>query len=148
MEKRIEATEVRTVMTRAPVTVGPDTGLRALQALFERHDFNGLPVVGGDGELLGMVTKLDFLKMFSPDRRRFIPDIRSIWAERVADIMSRGLITVTPGDTIATAADLMVQSRLRSLPVVERRGHAQRLVGIVSRSDVMRCVRLGDAPDG
>jgi CBS domain-containing protein len=91
-----------------------------------------------------VVTKLDFLKMFSPDRRRYIPDLKSLWAERVEDIMSRGIIAVTPEDTIATAADLMVQSKLRSLPVVQRRGRERRLIGIVSRTDLMKCLLLED----
>jgi CBS domain-containing protein len=91
-----------------------------------------------------VVTKLDFLKMFSPDRRRYIPDLKSLWAERVEDIMSRGIIAVTPEDTIATAADLMVQSKLRSLPAVQRRGREQRLIGVVSRTDLMKCLLLED----
>jgi CBS-domain-containing membrane protein len=82
--------------------------------------------------------------MFSPDRQRWIPDLRSIWGERVEDIMSRGIVAVSPDDTVATAADLMVQSKLRSLPVVEGRGRGQRLVGIVSRSDLMKCLLLDD----
>jgi CBS domain-containing protein len=144
LEKHIEERAVRDVMTRAPETVGPRTGLLALKALFETHDFNAVPVVDDNGALLGLVTKLDFLKMFSPDRQRWIPDLRSIWGERVEDIMSRGIVAVSPDDTVATAADLMVQSKLRSLPVVEGRGRGQRLVGIVSRSDLMKCLLLDD----
>jgi len=144
MQKRIETRAVREVMTRAPKVVGPRTGLRALKLLFETHDFNAFPVVDGHGVLVGIVTKLDFLKMFSPDRRRWIPDLKSLWAERVEDIMSRGMIAVAPEDTITTAADLMVQSRLRSLPVVQRHGREQRLVGIVSRTDLMKCLVLED----
>jgi CBS domain-containing protein len=72
----------------------------------------------------------------------------ALWAERAEDVMSRGLVTVTPEDRVATAIDLMVQSRLRSLPVVEQRGRQQVLVGIVSRSDVLRCLMLeADAGD-
>ncbi|HET9489284.1 MAG TPA: CBS domain-containing protein [Methylomirabilota bacterium] len=78
MEKHIEERAVRDLMTRAPKTVGPRTGLLALKALFETHDFNASPVVDDNGALLSLVTKLDFLKMFSPDRRRWIPDLRSI----------------------------------------------------------------------
>jgi CBS-domain-containing membrane protein len=138
MDKRIEKRTVAEVMTRAPKVVSPRTSLRALKTLFDTHDFNALPVVDAHGTLIGVVTKLDFLKMFRPDRRRYVPDLRSIWAERVEDIMSRGIIAVVPDDTVATAADLMVQSRLRSLPVVQRRGREQRLVGIVSRMDLMK----------
>ena len=44
--------------------------LRMLKALFESYDFNGFPVVDASGHLLGMVTKLDVLKVICPDRRR------------------------------------------------------------------------------
>ena len=145
MEKRIDNRTVREVMTRNPRTVGPRTGLRALQTMLDVHDFNAVPQVDAGGHLLGIVTKLDFLKMFSPDRRRYLPDLRALWAERVEDIMSRGIIAVTPDETVATAADLMVQSRLRSLPVVERHSREQRLVGIVSRTDLMASLLLEEA---
>jgi CBS-domain-containing membrane protein len=145
MEKHIEKRKVGEVMTRSPVTVGPKTSLPELKALFQAHDFNALPVVDERGVLRGIVTKLDFLKMFTHDHRRYLPDLRALWAERVEDIMSRGIIAVTPDEPVATAADLMLQSRLRSLPVVERHGREQRLVGIVSRADLMSCLVLEDA---
>ncbi len=53
-----------------------------------------------------------------------------------------GVATVTPDDGLATAIDLMVQSRMRSLPVVERRGRREVLVGIVSRHDVLSRLML------
>jgi CBS-domain-containing membrane protein len=148
VDKRVEDRTVRDVMTRTPKTVRPETDVRTLKAMFESHDFNAFPVVDEEAVLLGMVTKLDFLRMFRPDRGRWIPDVRTLWAERVEEIMTRVVVTVTPGDRVATAIDLMVQSGLRSLPVVERRSRRDVLVGIVSRSDVLRSLVLeGDASD-
>jgi CBS domain-containing protein len=144
VDKRIEKRTVREVMTVSPRVVDPRTDLRTLRALFESHDYNAFPVVDANGNLRGIVTKLDFLKMFCPDRRRWIPDLRAIWAERVEDIMTSGLVAVEADDSVAEAADLMVQSRLRSLPVVERRGRDRRLVGVVSRTDLLRCLVLDD----
>src|SRR6266436_6305391 len=53
--------QVADAMTYRPVTVGAGTPLAEVEALFERHDFNSLPVVSRDGILVGVVTKLDFL---------------------------------------------------------------------------------------
>jgi CBS-domain-containing membrane protein len=131
-------------MTHTPKIVGPKTDVRVLKAMFERYDFNAFPVVDEEQGLLGVVTKLDFLKMFRPDQRRWIPDLRALRTERAGDIMTRGVATVTPDDGVATAIDLMVQSRLRSLPVVERRGRREVLVGIVSQHDVLSSLMLED----
>ena len=112
--------------------------------MFETYEFNAFPVVDDSQTLLGVVTRLDFLGMFQPDgRRRWIPDLRALWAERVEDIMSRDPVTLDPDDPVATAVGEMLRWKLRSLPVVERRGGKSVLVGIVTRRDVLGCLTLG-----
>jgi CBS domain-containing protein len=69
--------------------------------------------------------------------RRFIPDLKLLWAERMEDLMSRGAISVEADDPITVAVDTMIEARLRSLPVVERRPGGPVLIGIVSRTDVL-----------
>jgi CBS domain-containing protein len=57
--------------------------------------------------------------------------------------MRRGVVTVEPEDPVAVAADLMVETRLRSLPVVQRSpGAGRMLVGIVSQGDLLRGLRF------
>jgi CBS-domain-containing membrane protein len=142
MDKRIEDRTVGEVMTRRPKTVEPETDVRTLKAMFQSHDFDTFPVVDEEQVLLGVVTKLDFLKMFRYNPSRWLPDVRILWAERAEDIMTRRVVTVTPEERIATAIDLMVQSGLHTLPVVERRGRRDVLVGIVSRDDMLKCLVL------
>ena len=142
MRKKIEAKKVREVMTPTPVTVHPSTTVGELKALFEAHDFNAFPVVDEAGILRGMVTKLDFLRMFRPARFRWLPDLGALWAERVEDMMSGGVIAVEPDDPVVVAVDLMVETKLRSLPVVDRSHGEAALVGIVSRQDLLRCLTL------
>lgn len=145
MQKSVQHRVVRDVMTTGPTTVGPRTDARVLKRMFETYDFNAFPVVDDWQVLLGMVTRLDFLRMFRPDdRRRWIPDLRALWAERVEDIMSRHPVTLGPDDPVTTAVDGMLRSKLRSLPVVERRGAKSVLVGIVTRRDVLGCLTLGE----
>jgi CBS domain-containing protein len=83
------------------------------------------------------VTKLDLLRVFRHDRVRLRPSLTELWAEHVEDIMRRRVVTLGPRDPVTTAIDHMLAARLRSLPVVERRGSRDRLVGIVSRGDVI-----------
>jgi len=128
-------------------TVGPRTSVRALQRLFASHGFNAFPVVDDAGRLLGIVTKLDLLRIFRHDRARRRPRLSELFAEYVEDIMRRRVITVGPRDALATVVDLMLSSRLRSLPVVERHGRTAVLVGMVSRGDLMGALILDDDHD-
>jgi CBS domain-containing protein len=125
-------------MTSRPTTVGHKTSVRTLRGLFIAHGFNAFPVVDEADTLLGIVTKLDLLRVFRHDPRRLLPDLTALCAERVDDIMRRRVVTVAPDDPVTAAADRMLASRLRSLPVVERRSGKDRVVGIVSRGDVLR----------
>ena len=143
MRKRIEPKLVRDVMTVRPKTVRADMRLQELKRLFEAHEYNAFPVVD-DGYLLrGIVTKLDLLRAFRHEPQRY-PDLRALWGEHVKDIMRRGVMTLAPGDRVTAAIDRMLSSRLRSLPVVERRGKHNRLVGIISRTDVLACLTIED----
>jgi len=131
-------------MSTGPKTVGPKTPVRDLQGLFASYNYNAFPVVDDAGVLLGIVTKLDLLRIFRHDRASLRPRLGQLFAEHVADIMRRGVITVSPRDLLVTAVDRMLSSRLRSLPVVERRGRKDVLVGIVSRGDLIRSLMFED----
>jgi CBS domain-containing protein len=130
------------VMTRTPLTVTPQTTVGDLMALFDRHDFNAFPVVDEEGVLCGIVTKLDVLRLLRPDLDVRIPGWATLSSASVADIMRPGVLSVEPEDPVAVAADLMVETRLRSLPVVRRRADKRELVGIVSQGDLLRGLRF------
>src|SRR5439155_15194650 len=88
MQKSMEHRVVREVMPRRPKTVGPKTDVQTLKAMIARYEFNAFPVVDEQQILVGVVTRLDFLRMFRPDEaHRWIPDLRTLGAERVEDIM-------------------------------------------------------------
>jgi CBS domain-containing protein len=112
--------------------------VRELQGLFASYNFNAFPVVNDAKILVGIVTKLDLLRIFRHDPARLRPSLTELWAEHVEDIMRRRVVTLAPRDSVATAIDHMLASKLRSLPVVERRRGKDLLVGIVSRGDVIR----------
>lgn len=142
MNTHVATTPIHEVMTRAPVTVTRGTSVLDVMALFERHDFNAFPVVDASGLVLGIVTKLDVLRLLRRDAGLAIPDAAALATMRVADIMRPGVVSVEPEEPLVVAADLMVETRLRSLPVVRRRGGGPLLVGIVSRGDVLRGLRF------
>ena len=138
MARRVAPRLIRDVMSARPKTVGPKTSVRDLQGFFASYNFNAFPVVNEASILLGIVTKLDLLRIFRHDRARLRPSLTALFAEHVEDIMRRRVVTLGPRDPVTTAIDRMLTSKLRSLPVIERRDGKDVLVGIVSRGDVIR----------
>lgn len=141
-------TPVLDVMTRAPITVTSRTTVGELMALFDRYDFNAFPVVDEHDILAGIVTKLDLLRLLRPDWGFQIFDAPMLASAGVADIMRHGVVTVEAGDPIVVVADLMVETRLRSLPVVQRKSGGPVLVGIVTQGDLLRGFRFALAERG
>jgi CBS domain-containing protein len=122
---------VRDIMTTGVVTVRPDTPYRTVAALFREHRVSGFPVTGDDGKVIGVVTETDLLGLAAGQRdRRHNPGDQAT----AGDLMSHPAVTARPDDLVQAAAGLMRKRRLQRLPVVGLDG---RLVGIVSRSDVL-----------
>ncbi len=142
MVRHIAPVMIRDIMTTRPRTVTPKTSVRTLQHLFLSYGFNAFPVVDEADALLGIVTKLDLLRVVRHGPQRLLPELSVLWAEHVDDIMRRRVVTLAPDDSVATAIDHMLSSRLRSLPVVDGRGRKVILAGIVSRGDVLSSLML------
>lgn len=123
-------------MTRSVKTVTRDLTMRALQLLFERDDFNAYPVVEG-AHAVGLVTKLDFLKCFAFTPAKMMPRYDDLMSTTVADVMTPTFIYVGAETKLTRVLQLMVEHRVRSIPVI----NAEKLIGIVSREDVMRSLK-------
>lgn len=128
---------VSDVMTREVITVGPETPLADVEAIFERHGFNGVPVVDDAGALLGVLTKLDMLRAFAFTPLSIVPHYEEILRLPAQRVMTRNPQTVDPQMPLTRVLEELVRTRYKSLPVV-RDGH---LEGIVSREDVLGALR-------
>ncbi|NYT11314.1 MAG: CBS domain-containing protein [Methanomassiliicoccales archaeon] len=130
--REIEDMRADEVMEKDVVYVSPITTVKELKDLFEKHDYNSFPVVE-KGEIVGIVSKLDFLKIFTMGTHFSRSDYWKLFAENVGGVMRRAVISVEPDDSLRKVVEYMVEFNLRSLPVVE----GSKLVGIISRKDVM-----------
>ena len=134
------------VMTREVSTVGPDTTLGQAQELFDEHEWNGLPVVGKDGALCGLVTALDLLRAFEFHEDYTFPPYEEIMGRPVWTVMTRDVGTVRPRTPLTRVLHKLVDTGRKSLPVVDDEHH---VVGMVSREDVLRGLRravAGETP--
>jgi CBS domain-containing protein len=132
---------VEDVMTRRPVTIAPGATLAEAQRIFEKRDFNGLPVVGAGGELVGFLTKLDVLRAFRFTEEHVFPPYAELMRQPVSSVMSRDVLTVTPRAPLTRVLQKMLDSRSKSFPVVD----GERLVGVVAREDLLGALRRGVA---
>src|SRR4051794_5028341 len=126
------AVQVRDVMTREVVTVGPDTSAKYAAEVMAERGFAALPVID-DHRLVGIVAEADVLDDRMPadprlHARRDRPTSDTPPSLLVRGVMTAGVRTVEATDDVADVARLFVGDRLRSVPVVEH----GRLVGIVS----------------
>ena len=128
-------------MSFSPVIVRPTASIGTLLTLFDRHDFNVFPVVGEHNRLVGIVSKFDVLKLLLDRAPATRPATDAVANTSVAEVMHRKAVFVEPREALSAAGNLMVVTRLRSLPVIERRGGHLRLVGMLSRGDVLRWLR-------
>jgi CBS domain-containing protein len=124
---------VKDIMTTDVVVVEPDTPYRRLAGLLRAHRISSLPVVDDNGVVVGVVSETDLLAEETPGvrPRRKHTNNATLTA---GDLMTRPVVTTSPDDLVSNVARLMSAHKLRRLPVVDTRG---RLVGIVSRSDVL-----------
>jgi CBS domain-containing protein len=141
----------RDIMTSHVVTVTSASRVGELAALLYERRISAAPVVD-HGRLVGIASEADLLhryelgtdlagandpwwvRLFSADRSP--EEYVKSHALRVRDIMTRDVATVSPDAPLAEVATLLERRRIRRVPVVED----GRLVGIVSRSDLVRAL--------
>ena len=136
---------VGAVMTRDPLTIGPEAPLREASELMRKGRIHHLPVVGEGGRLIGIITDRDLVHAaLVPALADRMPwDARRLKAPRVRDAMTWAVVTTRPDATLVEAGLMMVERHIGSLPVVE----GGRLVGILTEHDVLEALRPGIGPD-
>ena len=128
---------VRDRMSSPAVTITPDTPLQAALNLMHEHQFRRLPVVDERGGLVGIVSERDLLYA-SPPPSTLLSGLalnHVLTERRVAEIMARSVLTVTPDTFVEDAARLMLDSKVGGLPVVDEDNH---VVGVITETDVFR----------
>jgi CBS domain-containing protein len=133
------------IMTRDVVSVRGTTGYKEIVATLSEHTLTAVPVVDDIGQVLGVVSEADLLhkvelscvqtprRLLERKRTRVARDKAE--ADVACDLMTAPAIVIGAHDSVAQAARLMDLERVKRLPVVGADG---RLIGIVSRGDILR----------
>lgn len=122
--------QVVDLMTTNVISVTPETPIKDAARLMFRHRVSGLPVIGGAGEVLGIITEADFLRL--EVARLSEEEVSPV--ELVGQVMSSGVVTISADVGVAEAAQIMAVQDIKRLPVVGPEG---KMVGILSRLDVV-----------
>lgn len=148
---------VKHIMTLDVVSVSPTASIGRIARLMHERAISGVPVVDLDRRVVGLVTDLDLILLntrieaphFLPllDGRipletptHFRKRVQHVAGTTARDVMSEDVLTVGPEEEVETLAALMVREKVNPVPVVEDR----RLVGVVSRADVIRWMARDD----
>ncbi len=111
--------KVREVMTTKVITARENQTKQQAARLLAHHHISGLPVVNEENILVGVVSELDVIGKEG---------------QRVGEIMTRSVISVAGDTDIEDVRHILVEERIRRLPVLEE----GKLIGIVSRADLVR----------
>ncbi|HKS43497.1 MAG TPA: CBS domain-containing protein [Amycolatopsis sp.] len=129
------------IMSAPVVTVEPETLSKQAAALLSAHGFTALPVVDGDGRLVGIVTEADLIaERIAPDPRSADQTPRRP-GETVAEVMTSPVTGMGPGTDLAVVARALLDDRIRAMPIVE----GSHVVGIVTRGDIIRTLARQDS---
>ena len=117
---------VAQAMQKHVITVSPDIRISKVRDDIYSYNFTGFPVVD-EGKLVGMIT-FDDIRRIHPEKQE---------TTRVKDVVFRTPITINPNQSAKFAMDTMYENDIGRLAVVEK-GSPRKLIGIITRSDVIR----------
>ena len=145
--ERLSSVKAGDVMVTEVVSVTRKTPLDQVAAVMARHGISGVPVVEEGERVVGVISEKDFLtRMGEQDTETFMGVVAeclkglgcvavSIRGQNAEDIMTSPAVTVNEETSIREIANLLTEKNINRVPVINRKG---RLVGIISRADIVR----------
>jgi CBS domain-containing membrane protein len=155
LERLKREVTVAEIMSREVVGVKPDTPLAEVAGAMGQRGVSGVPVVDDADRVVGVVSEKDFLRrMGVEDSQNFMTLVASclrskgcvalpIKKQTAGDLMSAPAVTVTPETPVRDLAELFAARHINRAPVTDAEG---RLVGIVTRGDLVKATLSGSRP--
>ena len=127
----LDSVQVRDYMSTRLVTFRPDMEVMAAINQLVTHGLSGAPVVDAGGKIIGVLSEKDCLNV------GLIAAQDTCVAGPVSQFMSTNVVTVAPDMNLTRLASMFLSQPFRRYPVVDAAG---KLVGLISRSDVLRAI--------
>ncbi len=135
-------------MTKDVVTTTPETSMMKASKVMKEKGISRLPVVDEKGVLVGIVSDRD-VKDASPSKATTLDmhELYYLLSEiKIRDIMTKKVVTIKTGETVDTAAAIMLEHKIGGMPVVDA---GSKVVGIVTDSDIFKVlVRITGVLEG
>ncbi|HSG67122.1 MAG TPA: chloride channel protein [Bacteroidales bacterium] len=138
----MQTVQVEEVMNKAPVTVQQEQSVADLFAAFQQTHLGGFPVMANETELYGMVTMQDMERTIQEMERTLHRKEVNLKDLKVWDVATPDPVTVFPDEPIWSAIRKMAPRDLARLPVISR-NNSKQLVGVISRSNIVRAYNVG-----
>jgi CBS domain-containing protein len=119
---------VNDIMTRKLVILSPDMDIYEAMRTLIKKGISGAPVIDDDGNLLGILSEYDCLKVLTAGAYEGLPE------GKVADYMTCPATTVKPTASLIDVVTLFTKNPIRRIPVMDKGGQ---LLGLISRRDVL-----------
>ncbi|WP_029888551.1 CBS domain-containing protein [Polycyclovorans algicola] len=130
MSRSLRDITVKEFMSASLVSFSPDTDIFAAIKLLVGRGVSGAPVLDQFGNIIGMLSERDCMKV------ALNAAYHDEFGGRVSDFMTRNPVSVDAAASILEVAEIFFTNPFKRLPVI----HQQRLVGQVSRSDVLKAI--------
>ncbi|NOX25815.1 MAG: CBS domain-containing protein [Deltaproteobacteria bacterium] len=130
----MQGVKVEEVMNDEPIKFNLNQPFTNIYAVFQETNFHGFPIVSEKDELYGIVTLEDMTKAMLQKHK--------ISELAIKDVASKDPITVFPDEPVWAAIQRMSPRDLSRLPVVSRQD-GKTLIGLISRSDIIRAYEVG-----
>ncbi|MFH8109765.1 MAG: CBS domain-containing protein [Candidatus Aenigmatarchaeota archaeon] len=116
---------IKDVMNRNVIATKPEVSVREAAKIMTKYHIGSL-IILEDEKIAGIITEGDII-------RKVIVEGKDLDETKVRDIMTEKVITITPDKTVEDAVKLMMEKRIKKLPVVDN----EKLIGIITASDIM-----------
>lgn len=142
------------IMTMDVIVANRSDSIADVAQLLIKEKIGGVPVVGEDREVVGIISETDIMKkekyveapqvlnllqglIFLSDFKQMEEDMKRVAAYKVEELMSTDIITVHENDTFDDVANVMIKKSVNRVPVVD---NDNKLKGIICRYDIIRAM--------
>jgi CBS domain-containing protein len=122
--------EISSIMEEDVITLREGDSIDDVIKMMLLGNLSGFPVVNDESKVIGIVSERDFIGLVA----------NIITGKRVADFMSRDVVSVRPDTKVEDAARVMISNDFRRLPIV----HEGVMTGVVTTSDIINYLGSGE----